>query len=400
MRAHVRLISLLLLSAWTVVAQAHKPSDSYLTLSQPSQGVAIDGQWDIALRDLQHAIGLDTNGDGAITWGELKAHRFEVFRYALSHLSIEGVARGDRESCVLRPQRLLFDQHVDGGYAVLTFSVACAHRPAQLVVHYSLLFDLDPNHRGLLDVRSGGNAQALVLADDARTGTFNLGAPDRLAQFRAFLDEGISHIWKGYDHILFLLTLLLPAVVLIRNGSWQPRESLRDALLDVLKVVTAFTAAHSLTLTLAVNGIVNLPSRIVESGIALTVLLGALNNLLPVVRERRWVVAFLFGLIHGLGFASVLRDLGLQGWNLALALVGFNLGVEAGQLAIVLVFIPVAYGLRERASTGRSSCRAEQSPSVSSLRTGWRRGPRVSRFSETGAPHDRRGLGDHGIAHR
>jgi hypothetical protein len=164
---------------------------------------------------------------------------------------------------------------------------------------------------------------------------------------RAFVDEGIWHILKGYDHILFLLTLLLPAVVLYRDGQWQPRESLRQALLDILKVVTAFTVAHSVTLTLAVNGLVNLPSRWVESGIALTVLLGALNNLFPIVRERRWAVAFAFGLIHGLGFASVLADLGLHGWNLALALIGFNAGVEVGQLAIVLVFIPVAYTLRE-----------------------------------------------------
>jgi HupE / UreJ protein len=101
-----------------------------------------------------------------------------------------------------------------------------------------------------------------------------------------------------------------------------------------------------LTLTLAVNGLVNLPSRLVESGIALTVLLGALNNLFPIVRERRWAVAFAFGLIHGLGFASVLADLGLRSWNLALALVGFNAGVEVGQLAMVLIFIPIAYGLR------------------------------------------------------
>jgi hypothetical protein len=116
--------------------------------------------------------------------------------------------------------------------------------------------------------------------------------------------------------------------------------------IDVLKVVTAFTLAHSLTLSLAVNGVVSLPSRWVESGIALTVLLGALNNLFPIVRDRRWAVAFAFGLIHGLGFASVLADLGLRSWNLALALVGFNVGVEVGQLAIVLVFIPLAFGLR------------------------------------------------------
>jgi hypothetical protein len=337
----------LLLCAGAFTAEAHKPSDSYLTVGQPARGTTLDGQWDIALRDLQHAVGVDRNGDGAITWGELLSRQTAVTRYALSRLTVEAIAPGRRDTCGLQPRDLLFDEHVDGGYAVLRFIIQCPFRPAQLAVHYALLFDLDPNHRGLLDVHAGGGSQAIVLSDQSRTVTFNLGAPDRGAQFHAFLDEGIWHIWTGYDHILFLLTLLLPAVVLYRNGHWQPRASLRDALVDVLKVVTAFTVAHSLTLTLAVNGLLNLPSQLVESGIALTVLLGALNNLFPIVRERRWLVAFTFGLIHGLGFASVLTDLGLQSWNLALALVGFNAGVEVGQLAIVLVFIPIAYALRE-----------------------------------------------------
>src|SRR5579863_1836385 len=324
---------------------AHKPSDSYLTITLAADATDLDGQWDIALRDLQHAVGLDSNGDGSITWGELKERRAAVSEYAFAHLKIEGIARGERSDCVNTPESLLFDEHIDGGYAVLMFRIKCPFRPAELAVHYGLLFDLDPNHRGLLDVRAAGSSQAFVLPQTRRTVTVSLHRPDRLRQFRAFLDEGMWHIWKGYDHILFLLTLLLPAVVLFRHGSWQPRASLRDALLDVLKVVTAFTLAHSITLSLAVNGWVKLPSRLVESGIALTVLLGALNNLFPYIRERRWVVAFAFGLIHGLGFASVLTDLGLGGWNLALALVGFNAGVEVGQLASVLVFAPVAFGL-------------------------------------------------------
>lgn len=328
------------------VSQAHKQSDSYLTLTQAETGPSLEGQWDIALRDLQHAMDLDVNGDGAITWGELKERQTALTRYAFARLTIEALARGDRESCELQERAMLFDRHVDGGYAVLRFGVQCPFRPAQLALRYTLFFELDPNHRGLLDVRAAGYDQAAVLATTSRTLTFNLSTPARLTEFYAFLDEGIWHIWRGYDHILFLLTLLLPAVVLFRNGRWEPRESLRDALLDVLKVVTAFTVAHSLTLSLAVNGLVHLPSRVVESGIALTVLLGAINNVLPVVRERRWAVAFLFGLIHGMGFASVLVDLGLAGGNLALALVGFNLGVEVGQLALVLVFIPCAYGLR------------------------------------------------------
>jgi hypothetical protein len=347
MRGWQQLLAVVLWCACCAVAQAHKPSDSYLMLRQGPQGTSIDAQWDISLRDLQHALDLDGNGDGQITWGELKARQTALTGYALAKLTIEAVARGDRERCRLQPRDLLFDEHVDGGYAVLRFTAACPFRAAQVAVHYALFFELDPNHRGLLSVSAAGHNQALVLADSSRTATINLGAPDRTAEFRAFLDEGIWHIWKGYDHILFLLTLLLPAVVVFRNRRWQARQSVRDASFDVMKVVTAFTVAHSITLSLAVNGWVNLPSRVVESGIALTVLLGAINNLFPLVRERRWVVAFVFGLIHGMGFASVLTDLGLAGWNLALALVGFNVGVEVGQLAIVLLFIPCAYALRE-----------------------------------------------------
>ena len=346
MKRRQQLLAVGLWCAWSATCLAHKPSDSYLVLQQPGTGASLNGQWDISLRDLQHALDLDGNGDGQITWGELKARQGALTEYALSKLTIEAIARGERESCHVRPRGLLFDEHVDGGYAVLEFVADCPFRAAQVAVHYALFFELDPNHRGLLSVNTGGHHQALVLSDSNRSATLNLGAPDRMAQFRAFLDEGTWHIWKGYDHILFLLTLLLPAVVVFRDRQWQARESLRDASFDVMKVVTAFTLAHSITLSLAVNGWVNLPSRVVESGIALTVLLGAINNLAPLVRERRWVVAFVFGLIHGLGFASVLTDLGLQGWNLAVALVGFNLGVEIGQLAIVLIFIPCAYGLR------------------------------------------------------
>jgi len=335
------------LAAIAPTAQAHKPSDSYLTLTQPASGAVLDGHWDIALRDLEYAIGIDRNGDGAITWGELKATGDRVYAYAFSRLRIEGIARGNREPCFLQRRDMLFDEHVDGGYAVLRFTVACPFRPAQLAVHYGLLFDLDPNHRGLVDIRTSGATQAFILSAQARSTTLNLGSPKRWRQLWAFVEEGIWHIWKGYDHILFLLTLLLPAVVVYGNGSWRPRASLHDAEMDVLKVVTAFTIAHSITLSLAVNGFVNLPSRLVESGIALTVLLGALNNIVPIVRERRWAVAFAFGLIHGLGFASVLTDLGLRAWNLGVALLGFNIGVELGQLAIVLLFVPIAYWLRE-----------------------------------------------------
>jgi hypothetical protein len=159
----------------------------------------------------------------------------------------------------------------------------------------------------------------------------------------------VWHIWIGFDHILFLLSLLLPSVLRRQGDRWAAVDRATDAFKDVLKVVTAFTVAHSITLSLAVLGVINLPSRLVESVIAASVVAAAVNNLRPLVLERLWMVAFGFGLVHGFGFASVLADLGLPRDALALALVGFNVGVEVGQLAIVAVFLPVAYALRRTA---------------------------------------------------
>ena len=329
------------------IASAHKQSDSYLRLAVADHGTVVDGQWDIAIRDLDFAIGLDANHDGAITWGELRVAEARIADYAFEHLSVEAIGQGDRAICPARLTQFLVDEHVDGRYAVLRFAADCGLKPVELNVRYSLLFEVDPTHRGLLEVSGGGHEQAEVLSRDTPRVTVNAGSPDRGQQFRSFVSEGIWHILKGYDHILFLLTLLFPAVVLYGTGGWLPRTSLRASALDVLKVVTAFTLAHSLTLSLAVLDVVHLPSRWVECGIALTVLLGALNNLKPVIVEKRWAVAFVFGLVHGFGFAAILADLGLRGVDLALSLVGFNMGVEIGQLGIVAAVLPVAFMLRQ-----------------------------------------------------
>jgi HupE / UreJ protein len=324
-------------------ATAHKPSDSYLHLSLRQGATQLEGQWDIALRDLDFALDLDRDRDGTLTWGEVRRARTEITEYALNRLNVEVLGSGDRAACALTAKDLLIDQHVDGYYAVIRFGAECGIHPERLIVHYKLLFDVDATHRGLLNVSGGGSDQAEVLSTDAPVASFSIGSPGRWHQFHGFVIEGIWHILKGYDHILFLLTLLFPAVLRYGNTGWLPRPGLRESGLDVLQIVTAFTIAHSLTLTLATLGFVHLPTRWVESAIAVTVLLGALNNLRPVVTSRRWAVAFAFGLIHGFGFASVLADLGIHGSNLVLALVGFNGGVEIGQLLIVSAVLPVAF---------------------------------------------------------
>ncbi|MDP1717394.1 MAG: HupE/UreJ family protein [Burkholderiales bacterium] len=321
-------------------AIAHKPSDSYLSITVADGRV--EGQWDIALRDLEFAVGLDANGDGNITWGELSARHADVASYALARLKV--AAHGG--ICTLQAEDHLVDQHSDGAYAVLKFTATCPDPGDRLTIGYTLFFDLDPTHRGLARIESGGLTQTAIFSPERREQTFDLAASSLWRQMLAYAREGVWHIWIGFDHVLFLLALLLPAVWQRVAHQWRPAPHFMPAFWEVFKVVTAFTVAHSITLSLAALGLVALPSRLVESVIAASVLLAALNNLFPVVSAGRWMMAFGFGLIHGFGFASVLTDLGLPRGSLVTSLFGFNLGVELGQLAIVAAFLPLAYALR------------------------------------------------------
>ena len=337
-----RVLAALLLLGIAGVASAHKPSDSYLTLSTRSGESTVAGQWDIALRDLDLALNLDADRDGAITWREVRTRESDLFGYALGRLKLGNTGT----PCRFTPGELLVDDHSDGAYAVLRFSAQCAAPVRQLSVDYRLLFDLDASHRGLLRLDVDGASRSAVMSPDQALQRFDLAQTSRLATFVQFAGDGMHHIWIGYDHMLFLISLLLPAVLMRRSGKWQPVASLRSALLGVLAVVTAFTVSHSITLTLAALDVIGLPSRLVESGIALSVLFASLNNIWPIVTRRGWVLAFCFGLVHGFGFASVLGDLGLPRAALALALAGFNVGVEIGQLAVVLAVVPLIYVLR------------------------------------------------------
>jgi hypothetical protein len=348
----IKLITVLLLILPTL-ALGHKPSDSYLTINVEDRGT-LSGQWDIALRDLERAVGVDQDRDARVTWGELKARRAELEDHILSRLTV--TARdGDREQvCTLDSDGLKVDDHVDGAYAVFLLTGDCGLSPLSLTLNYRLLFDRDASHQGLVEVRYGDQpGQPVALSNQHREQTLRRDGSGGLAALATFFWQGVHHILIGYDHILFLLTLLFPAVLVWRQGAWQPKESMREALLTTLGIVTAFTVTHSLTLALASLGLVNLPSWLVESAIAITVGLGALSNLAPRYFPRRWVMALVFGLIHGLGFAAVLADLGLDGGSLVLTLLGFNLGVEAGQALIVLVFVPAAFLVRRTAAYRR-----------------------------------------------
>lgn len=330
-------------------ALAHKPSDSYLTLEV--EGAVVHARWDIAIRDLEYALDLDGDGDGKITWGELREHQQEVGSYALARLTI----RADAAACplVVEPKGSAVASHSDGQYAVVRFDARCGAAVGELGIDYRLFFDLDPQHRGIVRIDAAGTSRTHTLSRNDHEARFSLADAGRLRQLGAIVRQGIIHIWTGYDHVLFLLALLLPSVLRREGNRWHAVAKLRPALLDVLRIVTAFTIAHSITLSLAALGVVTLPSRLVESAIAASVVLAAANNLYPILRQDRWMAAFLLGLMHGFGFSSTLMDLDLPRSNLVLTLFGFNAGVEVGQVAIVAVFVPLAYVVRKKTAYRR-----------------------------------------------
>ena len=336
---------------------AHKASDAYLTLTP--RGAEVEQRLDIALRDLDRDLDLDENADGQLSWGEVHRRWPDIERLAASAVRIEAAGRACT-AVAAAPAQL--DSHSDGRYAVLQSTLHCAANPASsLQIDYRLFARTDPTHRGIARIDDGtvrtttqvlipGEKTEVVHVDPATPaspGADRALPPDAEVQrFLGFVKEGIHHIAIGWDHILFLVTLMLVAVWRRDGRRWVPRVSAGSAWREALRLVTAFTVSHSITLGLAASGVMSPPTQWVESLIAASVLLAALDNLWPIFGGPRWAVVAAFGLVHGFGFAGPLQDLGLARGDLAVPLLGFNLGVELGQMALVALLLPAACAVR------------------------------------------------------
>jgi hypothetical protein len=361
-------------------AQAHKASDAYLQLHADTSAASL--RVDVALRDLDVALDLDADGDGRLTWGEVRHAWPAIETYLRQHVEVAG--------CAWSAPVQALEKRVDGVYAALTWHGACGGG-VEPVIRYTLLHDVDPTHRGIARIEGTARGTVLRVLDPTRPATLpasdvdtaeakrdaapqtdaepatassevRLGnapsaspapspsdvAPADAPRATQFLTEGIAHILTGYDHVLFLLCLLLPAVMRRGEGGWRPVERLGQALWPVFGIVSAFTLAHSLTLGLAASRLVALSPGVIEPAIAVTIVLAALDNLVPIFGGRRALVTFAFGLIHGFGFAGVLAELNLAPSQFAWALLQFNLGLELGQLMIVAAAVAVLFLLRVR----------------------------------------------------
>ena len=328
---------------------AHVVGQSYIFLTIEDE--LISGRLEVAVSDLNKVIGSSFPTDGTATRAQLGPFMNAIEAYLLEHVAI---ALPEGPVAIRLGDQHLFDIDV-GQFVVVDFDLGTFEEiPDYLDIRYSVLFAVEPAHQGLL-----------VVEHNWKTGTFNDGlnvalifGADDIAQrldltsstvwrgFRSLVELGVHHIWIGIDHVLFLMALLLPAVLRRDNGKWKAREGFRSALIQVVKIVTLFTIAHSVTLSLAALNVVRVSSRLVESIIAISIAFAAMDIVVPVFRGRVWLVVFGFGLFHGFGFASVLGTMGILGKYMALSLLGFNLGVEIGQVAIIAIAFPLLFWMR------------------------------------------------------
>lgn len=232
--------------------------------------------------------------------------------------------------------------------------------PDNLDISYNVLFDKVDIHRGLTIIAHNWKAgiinnesmSSLIFSPNETIQSLSLTDSSIWQGFKALVKLGMWHIYIGIDHIFFLLALILPSVILKRRRedrfNIKPVEKFSASLMYILKIVTLFTIAHSITLSLAAMGYIQLDSRIVESLIALSIGLAALHNIYPIVNKGEGLITFLFGLFHGMGFASVLGEKGIEGEYLAVSLFGFNVGVEIGQILIVCAIFPILFFLRKK----------------------------------------------------
>lgn len=333
------LLGLLLLSA---PAAAHPLDDSKIAITV--EGAHLDVRWEISLRDLDAMLDLDRNRDNRISADEHAAGRVAIETYARPHLRIE--AGG--QACVNEgPASQVFTEHNSGSLVSLRYGMTCVRAPTRLDIGFDLFAKehaIAP--RALVSVKARERSWSVALAENQKTFTVDLGRAGEVG-FISFFVSGLLHMLEGIDHLLFLGVLLLPLML-------TADRSIGRRMIEAAKILTAFTLAHGLTLWLAALGIVEVPARLVESVIALSIAATAVDNLMPFLGSRRWLVAFGFGLVHGLGFANALGLLDLPPVELVLSLLAFNFGLEAVQLGVALAIVPLGYLLSRGASIRRA----------------------------------------------
>ena len=330
-------------------ALAHQTGNSYLVLTESNGRLQIE--LDFIVRDLGNLLQPPTPSDAPAPVPPPAAtptpEQLQAMQPAITQVIQESLGVQLNEET--QPLEFVSQSVVlrnDGLYVRQRFtSPSMTSESKFVVVRYSFFNQNDKLGRAFFKLQLGKEEISSVFDSSTQTQRFALGDTKRWSTIGLFTHEGAWHIWGGPDHLLFLLTLLLPGLMLLHRATGPPEtdsNGTKTAALFALKVITAFTLAHSITLLASVLDVISLPSRWIESAIALSIMISAALNLQTRIQWSQWKLAFIFGLIHGMGFANGLRELGLSQTYFIETVLAFNVGVELGQIAaVVAVGIPI-----------------------------------------------------------
>jgi hypothetical protein len=321
-------------------AFSHAASTSFMILDLPPDDRPVAVRWDLSVQDIVWVVFIDADYDGNVTWQEIQDAKPALTSAVLAQLSVQ---RGGA-ACELRVRDFALAVRSEQNFLSVAMQAEC-RAPGRVTIDGSLFMSGDASQRVLLSaVRAKDQfTAALSAAEPSWTEPAKASAWD---SFVRFVGEGIWHVLIGYDHIAFVLLLLLPSVVRPVDGKWRGATGFGQVTRDVVTIITAFTIAHSITLALAVTGTVKLPIRPIEVAIAASIAVAGAVNLVPRLSRLRLPLAFGFGFVHGFGFANALSEIDSQGSLLLPLLGGFNIGVEIAQLGIVAVVLPLIYSMR------------------------------------------------------
>lgn len=338
----------------TAAAGAHRNDESYVYLDVGDNDLR--GSVQLPYPDMRTVFGFDLFGTEAEVRAEIEDNLAFLQDYVAerTEIGVDGVPW----TLTFDDYELLEEGNVEGeglGYVILPFVIDLQGQevPQRIDVGFTAFLDEIPDRNNIALISNdwkrgviGSEANELVVFDSGtRSGVIDLGNSSQWKNFDASIDLGVDHIRTGPDHIFFIFVLLLPSVLILKGrNEWEPATSFRRSLLRVLIVATMFTLAHSITFTLAGLDFLPLPpSKFTETLIAVSIVVAALNNLWPVLGHREWLIAFVFGLFHGLGFAGFVEDLEIDRTTQLVSLLGRNVGIEIGQAVIVLITFPALF---------------------------------------------------------
>ena len=304
-------------------------SEGYTVLSlQDASDSSLSLRAEIDLVDMMQLLPLDTDGDGKLIVAEITQQQIQIIELLQSKVALVV----SNKTCQQQAQDSIrgIRSKDKSNFLVIDLQFNCSKISNDIQLQFDLFDQIDPNHRVILNTDILGITSQAVINQGVYS--IDLTQKSSLQQILSFGQEGFFHILEGYDHMAFLLLLLMPMLFLVKR---------KKQILKVFTVVTAFTLAHSITLSLVALGKLSLPIQLAEIIIAASVIVAALFNIFKPQHQLAWKMAFLFGLIHGFGFAGALSEISASSKPSIASLFGFNLGVEIGQLLIVLLVFPI-----------------------------------------------------------